>query len=76
MHWTIQYAMAARTIEEMKPTIISLIDKWGYQRTEPIDIVAGQFLYGISATLHSESFSSMSLNEKKHALVEIANRLL
>lgn len=76
MHWTIQYAMAARTIEEMKPTIISLVDKWGYRRTEPIDIISGQLLYAISATLHSESFTIMSTDEKEQVLKELIDRLL
>ncbi|MBQ4529783.1 MAG: TetR/AcrR family transcriptional regulator [Lachnospiraceae bacterium] len=76
MHWTIQYAMSARTIEEMKPSIIKLVDKWRKRCTEPVDIVAGQVLYGISATLHSESFQVMSKDEKKQVLIDLANRLL
>lgn len=76
MHWTIQYAMHAKTIEEMHPMIIQLVEKWKSSRTAPIDIVAGQLLYGISATLHSESFQLMAKDEKKQILIDLAERLL
>ena len=76
IHWTIQYAMSARTIEEMKPAIMNLAEKWRSRNTDPIDILAGQLLYGISATLHSESFDSMPIEKKKQTLMELANRLL
>lgn len=76
MHWTIIYSMTARTIEELKPVIVNLLTKWGYSRNELIDIVAGQFLYGISATLHSQSFQTMAKGEQKEILAELAERLL
>ena len=39
-------------------------------------MVAGQVVYGISATLHAESFTMMEADEKKQALMELMNRLL
>lgn len=76
MHWTIQYSMSARTIEELKPVVWNLVDKWRSRCTEPLDIVAGQLLYGVSATIHSQSFTLMTANEKKQTLIDLANRLL
>lgn len=76
MHWTIQYAMSARTIEELKPAIMGLVEKWGCRSKEPLDMVAGQVVYGISATLHAQSFESMSADEKIQVLLELLNRLL
>lgn len=76
MHWTIQYAMAARTIEELKPAVMGLVEKWGCRSTEPLDMVAGQVVYGVSATLHAQSFEAMSADGKKQALMDLVNRLL
>lgn len=76
MHWTIQYSMAARTIDELKPSVMSLIEKWGYLRKAPLDIIAGQVVYGISATLHTESFYTMPTSEKKQVLEDLINRLI
>ena len=39
-------------------------------------MVAGQVVYGISATLHAESYAMMRADEKKQALMEVMNRLL
>lgn len=76
MHWTIQYAMTARTIEELKPAIMAMIKRWGCCRKDPDEMVAGQVVYGISATLHAESFTVMQADEKRQALMELLNRLL
>lgn len=76
MHWTIQYSMVARTIDELKPVVISLIEKIGTKREEPLDIIAGQVVYSISATLHSESFIKMQTDEGKQILVNVIKRLI
>ena len=76
LHWTIQYAMAARTIDELKPAIAILIEKWGTERTEPLDIIAGQVVYAISATLHSQSFEVMSMSEKRQVMGDLLGRLI
>lgn len=76
MHWTIQYAMSAKTVEEMKPAVIKAIEKWNTNRLEPVELIAGQILYSISATLHSDSFPLMSETEKKKILIDLLNRLL
>ena len=54
MHWTIQYAMSGKTIESMRPAIEKLLSSWNIKSDVPIDILAGQLLYGISATIHSK----------------------
>ncbi len=76
LHWTIQYAMVGRTIDELKPAIAMLIEKWGTERKEPLELIAGQVVYGISATIHSESFMSMPIAEKKQAIVDLLGRLI
>lgn len=76
IHWTIQYAMSAKTVEEMKPVLIKAIEKWNTNRLEPVELIAGQILYAISATLHSDSFPLMSETEKKNILIDLLNRLL
>ena len=76
LHWTIQYSMAARTIDELKPAIAMLIEKWGAERTDPLDIIAGQVVYGISATLHSKNFERMQAAKKKQVLVDLLDRLI
>lgn len=76
MHWTVQYAMSARTVLEMKPAIMELIKRWGCRSEEPADIVAGQLLFGISGTLHSESFETMSEEERWQTLMDLTKRLL
>lgn len=76
LHWTIQYSMAARTIDELGPAIAMLIEKWGTERTAPLDIIAGQVVYGISATIHSQSFEVMPIPEKKQVLGDLLTRLI
>ena len=76
LHWTIQCSLAARTIDELKPAIAQLIEKWETKRIEPLDIIAGQIVYAISATLHSQSFEKMQIAEKKQALVDLIGRLI
>ena len=76
LHWTIQYAMVGRTIDELKPAIAMLIEKWGTERKEPLDLIAGQVVYGISATIHSESFMRMPIAEKKQAVIDLLGRLI
>ena len=56
-------------------TIEEIIKKVGYNIDRPIDIAASQFLYGLSATLHSESFAGMSFEEQKKELLTLGDRL-
>lgn len=76
MHWTIQYAFATRTIQSLLPAITELIQRITYSRKLPVDIVAAQLLYSISATLHSEGFVKMEEKEQKSVLLDICQRIL
>lgn len=76
MHWTIQYAFAAKTIQELKPCFESLIEKWNCNYNEPSELVASQFLYGLSATLHSKSFEDMTVEQRKESLNRLVNKIL
>lgn len=75
LHWTVKYALSVRTIHELLPAITQAITKFGYKTDKPLDIAAGQYLYCISATLHSDSFAGMSFAEQKMELIDIGNRL-
>ena len=76
MHWTIQYAMSAKTIHALLPAVITLLASWRLPGQIPPDIAAGQLVYGISATIHSESFEKMDTLKKKECLVEYINQIL
>lgn len=76
MHWTIQYAMAGRTLQTMLPFVIRAIGKIEHQRKVPDDILGGQLLYAISATVHSQSFRLMSEEEQYQSLTELASIIL
>ena len=68
MHWTIQYAMSGKTIESMRPAIEKLLSSWNIKSDVPIDILAGQLLYGISATIHSKGFEELDDEEKRYQI--------
>lgn len=68
MHWTIQYAMSGKTIESMRPAIEKLLSSWNIKNDVPIDILAGQLLYGISATIHSKGFEELDDEKKRYQI--------
>ena len=76
MHWTIQYAMSGKTIFALKPAVADAISRWGINTDVPLDILAGQLLYGISATIHSEDFAKMSEEEKKNCIRQFFCRMI
>ena len=76
MHWTIQYAMHARTISAMIPAVMSLLERWKTKSSVPADILAGQLIYGISATIHSQSFAGMDNTQKQRCITEYICALL
>lgn len=76
MHWTIQYAMSAKTVAELKPFIVQLVRRWSSRTDLSPELLAGQLLYGISATLHSDCFPTLSGDEKMQVLLDLMNRLL
>lgn len=75
LHWTIVYSLSVKTINSLLPAMEEIIRKAGYNIDRPIDIAASQFLYGLSATLHSESFAGMSFEEQKKELLALGDRL-
>ena len=76
MHWTVQLAMHDRTLMELRPIIASVIEKWNVKSERPADMIAGQLLYGISATVHSADFEKMDPAEKKECVLDYINRVL
>ena len=75
MHWTIQYAMSAKTIESMRPAIETLLGNWNVKSDIPADILAGQLLYGISATIHSNGFAELDDEKKRYQIRAFLNVL-
>lgn len=76
MHWTIKYALTARTVESMIPAIEKMLAKWDCGASLPPDIAAGRLLFAVSATLHAESFKAMTEQEKYAALEDCVKRLM
>ncbi|MBQ9333209.1 MAG: TetR/AcrR family transcriptional regulator [Lachnospiraceae bacterium] len=76
MHWTVQIAMHERTLMELRPLIASVIEKWNIKSKRPADIIAGQLLYGISATIHSPEFEKMDPADKKECIMSFMGRVL
>ncbi len=76
MHWTVQIAMHERTLMELRPIIASMLEKWNIKNKRPADIIAGQLLYGISATIHSPEFDKMSPADKKECVMSFMDRIL
>ncbi|MBQ4487042.1 MAG: TetR/AcrR family transcriptional regulator [Oscillospiraceae bacterium] len=69
MHWSIQLAMHSRTLMSLVPVITSVIRTWDTDNPTPTGILAGQLIYGISATLHSPEFERMTTDEQKKCIL-------
>ncbi|MCR5330818.1 MAG: hypothetical protein K6E62_06480, partial [Lachnospiraceae bacterium] len=76
IHWTIQLALHDGTLQALRPVISSMIEKWDVKNDTPSDILAGQLLYGISATVHSAGFENLSTDEKKACILDYIDRIL
>ena len=76
MHWTIRYAMSAKTIQSLLPSVINMLSSWELTAGMKPDIAAGQLVYGISGTLHSRSFEKLSMKKKKETLKGYINKVL
>ena len=76
VHWTVQAAMHDGTLELLRPLISTKIDSWGKKSCESADILAGQLLYGLSATIHSPVFEKMKTPEKKRCIIDYVGKVL
>ena len=76
MHWSIQYALHAKTIAAIVPTVIGLLEKMNLGADIPVDILAGQLVYGISSTIHSKSFEMLGYEDKKNCLLGFMKKVL
>ncbi|MCR4738857.1 MAG: TetR/AcrR family transcriptional regulator [Lachnospiraceae bacterium] len=76
IHWTIQIALHEGTLRMLRQTVGAVMAKWDIKNSEPAEILAGQLIYGISATLHSAEFTKKSEEEKKKSILEYINRVL
>ena len=69
-------AMHAKTIAAIVPAVSSLLRKLDIRSDTPNDILAGQLVYGISATLHSPAFEELEPEEKKNCLMAYMNKII
>ena len=76
IHWTVQASMHEGTLLALKPAIQSLIEKWDVSNSADPEILAGQVLFGISATIHSEAFTKMNKSGKKKCILDLIGRIL
>ena len=76
IHWTVQVALHEGTLRELRPVVAEMIEKWHVENREPADLLAGQLLYGISATIHSDGFEKMSDAAKKNCILDYIGRIL
>lgn len=80
MHWTIQTALAAQTIQAAFPSVLEFVQRYALrhplERPVPFDIIAMQLLYAVSGTLHSESFQNMDNAKQQEVLKEVIELLL
>ena len=76
IHWTIQASMHTGTLMALKPAIESLIEKWKVKNKQPVEILAGQLLYGLSATIHSKEFEKMDASKKEKCVLDFIGRIL
>ncbi len=76
IHWTVQVAMRDGTLESLRPLICMMINKWSKTNSAPVDILAGQLLYGLSATIHSPEFEKMNATKKKNCILDYIGRVL
>lgn len=76
VHWTVQAAMHDGTLESLRPVICAMIDKWEKRNGTPSDILAGQLVYGLSATIHSPEFEKMNASQKKTCIQDYIGRVL
>lgn len=76
IHWTVQYAMSAGTIASIKPAVVELLERWNVKSDTSMEILAGQILYGVSATIHSNDFEAMDPDDKRKSLITFINKLV
>lgn len=76
MHWTIKYAMHARTVQELIPVVEDILKNFGYHGDYPLDITAARVIANISAIVHSHSFESMSPSAREEIVLSILREII
>ena len=76
MHWSVRYAMHARTVAALVPAVASFLREKGPGSDTPADVLAGQLVYGISGTIHSPSFEALAPEEKKRCLAAYIKKII
>ena len=76
MHWSVRYAMHARTVAALVPAVASFLREKGPGSDTPADVLAGQMVYGISGAIHSPSFEALAPEEKKRCLAAYIKKII
>ena len=76
MHWSIQQAMHAKTLAALVPAVGALLQKMEVRSDTPADILAGQLVYGMSATLHSPAFEKMGPEDQRNCLMAFMKKVI
>lgn len=71
MHWTMTYALHARTVASLVPAAQDLLKRFGYQGPYPMDIASGRIIADLSAAIHSDSFAAMNKEQKKELILRL-----
>ena len=75
IHWTVQLALHEGTLRALCPVVSQVISGWDLGKDILPDILGGQIIYGISATIHSEGFEKLSSEEKKKCIMTYINKI-
>lgn len=68
--------MHTKTLQALIPVVKKLLTTWDIKSEVPEDVMAGQLLYGISATVHSEGFEKLSDKEKKTMILAFVKKIV
>ncbi|MBO4888101.1 MAG: TetR/AcrR family transcriptional regulator [Firmicutes bacterium] len=76
MHWSIRYAMHAKTIDALVPVLSEQLEKMDVSSPLPKELLARQLVYGASATIHSAAFETMKDEEQRSYLKKFIQTIL
>ena len=76
IHWSIQASMHDGTLLALKPAIQSLIEKWDVENGADPEILPGQLLFGLYATIHSEAFIKINNSAITKCILDFIGRIL
>lgn len=76
MHWSVSYAMHAKTIAALVPVLTDQLEKMDVPSPLPKELLANQLVYGASATIHSKTFDGMDEEAQRGYLKKFIQTIL